>query len=171
MLPLTCVTVFSLQSVAELWPWVSLPKWRHWKATWPSCLAPTPSRQRPPAPWSSGTLWVFLPSQSVLPGRQSEFLQFFFCLTTPSTPQPQNTHTHIQQEESGNRKRVAFRSESGEQQNDADTPLSGRVSIDENFALNIVSVQPLDELVYFCQVTAGIAGVGDASTMLKVFCE
>lgn len=66
---------------------------------------------------------------------------------------------------------MAFRSESGEQQNDADTPLSGRVSIDESFALNIVSVQPLDELVYFCQVTAGIAGVGDASTMLKVFCE
>lgn len=66
---------------------------------------------------------------------------------------------------------MAFRSESGEQQNDVDTPLSGRVSIDENFALNIASVKPLDEMVYFCQVTAGVAGVGDASTMLKVFCE
>lgn len=67
--------------------------------------------------------------------------------------------------------RVAFRSQSGEQQTDVDTPLSGRVSIDENFALNIASVQPLDELVYFCQVTAGAAGFEDASTMLKVFCE
>lgn len=66
---------------------------------------------------------------------------------------------------------MAFRSENGEQQNDGDTPLSGRVSIDSTFALNIDSVQPLDELVYFCQVTAGAAGVGDASTMLKVFCE
>lgn len=72
-------------------------------------------------------------------------------------------------EESGNRKRVAFRSEAGEQQNDDGTHLSGRVSIDENFALNIAAVQPFDELVYYCQVTAGAAGVGDASTMLKVF--
>lgn len=66
---------------------------------------------------------------------------------------------------------MAFRSETGEQRNDVDTPLSGRVSIDENFALNIASVQPLDELLYICQVTAGVAGVGDDSTMLKVFCE
>lgn len=66
---------------------------------------------------------------------------------------------------------MAFRSEVGEQQNDDGTRLSGRVSIDESFALNIAAVQPFDELVYYCQVTAGAAGVGDASTMLKVFCE
>lgn len=94
----------------------------------------------------------------------SEFPQLFLCLHfLPPAP--------IQQEESGNRKRVAFRSEVGEQQNDDGTHLSGRVSIDESFALNIAAVQPFDELVYYCQVTAGAAGVGDASTMLKVFCE
>lgn len=66
---------------------------------------------------------------------------------------------------------MAFRSEGGEQLTDDGTPLTGRVSIDETFALNVAAVQPFDELLYYCQVTAGAAGVGDASTMLKVFCE
>ncbi|KAI3361204.1 hypothetical protein L3Q82_013399 [Scortum barcoo] len=72
-------------------------------------------------------------------------------------------------EEQGTRKRVAFRSKGSEGKSDDGTPLSGRVTIGEDFTLTIVSVQPSDELVFYCQVTAGPAGVGDAATMLKVF--
>lgn len=67
--------------------------------------------------------------------------------------------------------RVAFRSQGGQAQSDVGTPLSGRVSIGEDLSLTISSVQPSDELIFYCQVTAGPAGLGDASTMLKVFCE
>ncbi|XP_076592936.1 basal cell adhesion molecule isoform X2 [Chaetodon auriga] len=72
-------------------------------------------------------------------------------------------------EEHGTRKRVAFRSQGGEGKSDDGTILTGRVTIGEDFTLTISSVQPTDELVFYCQVTAGPAGVGDASTMLKVF--
>uniref|UniRef100_UPI0037E9C594 basal cell adhesion molecule isoform X3 n=1 Tax=Semicossyphus pulcher TaxID=241346 RepID=UPI0037E9C594 len=72
-------------------------------------------------------------------------------------------------EEQGTRKRVAFRSQGGEGKSDEGTPLTGRVTIGEDFTLTISSVQPSDELVFYCQVTAGSAGVGDAATMLKVF--
>lgn len=77
----------------------------------------------------------------------------------------------IQQEEQGTRKRVAFRFQGGEGKSDDGTPLTGRVTIGEDFTLTISSVQPSDELVFYCQVTAGPAGVTDATTMLKVFCE
>lgn len=66
---------------------------------------------------------------------------------------------------------MAFRSVGGEAKSDENTPLSGRVTIGEDFTLTITSVQPSDELVFYCQVTAGPAGVGDAPTMLKVFRE
>lgn len=75
------------------------------------------------------------------------------------------------QEEQGTRKRVAFRSQGGEGKSDEGTPLTGRVTIGEDFTLTITSVQPSDELQFFCQVTAGPAGVAEASTNLKVFCE
>lgn len=66
---------------------------------------------------------------------------------------------------------MAFRSPGGKGESDKDTPLSGRVTIEENFTLTITSVQPFDELVFYCVVTTGAGGVGEASTMLKVFCE
>uniref|UniRef100_A0A3B3ZIJ4 Ig-like domain-containing protein n=1 Tax=Periophthalmus magnuspinnatus TaxID=409849 RepID=A0A3B3ZIJ4_9GOBI len=68
----------------------------------------------------------------------------------------------------GNRKRVAFR-QGGQSKTDEDTPLSNRGSIGEDFTLTITSVQPSDEVKFYCQVTAGPAGVGEAATELKVF--
>ncbi|XP_071764601.1 basal cell adhesion molecule isoform X1 [Centroberyx gerrardi] len=73
---------------------------------------------------------------------------------------------YIEQE---TRKRVAFRSQSGDGKSDEGTPLSGRVTMGEDYTLTISPVQPSDELSFFCQVTAGPAGVGEAVTMLKVF--
>lgn len=67
--------------------------------------------------------------------------------------------------------RIAFRSQDGQDKSDNGTPLTGRVSIGDDHTLTISSVQPSDELVFYCQVTAGPAGVGDAPTRLKVFCE
>ncbi|CAK6959079.1 basal cell adhesion molecule [Scomber scombrus] len=84
-------------------------------------------------------------------------------------PSSSNTIVEWYIEEQETRKRVAFRSEGGEAKSDENTPLSGRVTIGEDFTLTITSVQPSDELIFYCQVTAGPAGVGDASTMLKVF--
>lgn len=66
---------------------------------------------------------------------------------------------------------MAFRSQGGEGKSDDGTPLTGRVTIGEDFTLTISSVQPSDQLVFYCQVTAGPAGVADAGTMLKVYCE
>lgn len=76
-----------------------------------------------------------------------------------------------QKEEHGTRTRLAFRPHGGQGKSDNGTPLSGRVSIGEDLALTISTVQPSDELVFYCQVTAGPSGVGDAPTTLKVFCE
>ncbi|XP_053183252.1 basal cell adhesion molecule [Scomber japonicus] len=90
------------------------------------------------------------------------------CSYTVS-PSSSNTIVEWYIEEQETRKRVAFRSEGGEGKSDESTPLSGRVTIGEDFTLTITSVQPSDELVFYCQVTAGPAGVGDAPTMLKVF--
>ncbi|XP_073341615.1 basal cell adhesion molecule isoform X2 [Pagrus major] len=72
-------------------------------------------------------------------------------------------------EEQETRKRVAFRSEGGDGKTDDGTPLTGRATIGEDSTLTITSVQPSDELSFFCQANAGPAGVGEASTMLKVF--
>ncbi|XP_028984982.1 basal cell adhesion molecule isoform X2 [Betta splendens] len=71
--------------------------------------------------------------------------------------------------EQGTRKRVAFHSGNGNGRIDEGTPLTHRSTFEEDFTLKILSVQPSDELVFYCQVTAGPAGVSDASTMLKVF--
>ncbi|XP_029361171.1 basal cell adhesion molecule [Echeneis naucrates] len=89
------------------------------------------------------------------------------CTFTMSSPS--NTIVEWYIEEQGTRKRVAFRSQGGEGKSDEGTHLTGRVSIGEDFTLTITSTQPSDELVFYCQVTAGVAGVADASTMLKVF--
>ena len=66
---------------------------------------------------------------------------------------------------------MAFRSRGGEGKSDDGTPLTGRVTIGEDFTLTISSTQPSDQLIFYCQVTAGLAGVADAATMLRVFCE
>ncbi|XP_029307785.1 basal cell adhesion molecule isoform X2 [Cottoperca gobio] len=71
-------------------------------------------------------------------------------------------------EEQGTRKRVAF-SRGGERKSDTDTHLAGRVTIEEDFTLTISAVQPSDELIFYCQVTAGPGGVGEAATTLNVF--
>lgn len=71
-------------------------------------------------------------------------------------------------EEQETRKRVAFR-QGGQSKSDDDTPLSGRVSIEEDYTLTITSVQPSDEVKFFCQVTAGPAGVGEAASEVKVY--
>ncbi|XP_068591564.1 basal cell adhesion molecule isoform X1 [Cebidichthys violaceus] len=89
------------------------------------------------------------------------------CTYTVS-PTPSNTVVEWYIEEHGTRKRVAF-SQGGEGKSDDGTPLTGRVTIGEDFSLTISSVQPSDELDFYCQVTAGTAGVGEATTMLKVF--
>lgn len=88
-------------------------------------------------------------------------LVLFHCLSV---------HPSIQEEQE-TRKRVAFRSEGGDGKTDDGTPLTGRATIGEDFTLTITSVQPSDELSFFCQANAGPAGVGEASTMLKVFRE
>ncbi|XP_051921060.1 basal cell adhesion molecule-like isoform X2 [Hippocampus zosterae] len=90
------------------------------------------------------------------------------CTYTVS-PSSSNTIVEWHIEIQGNRKRVAYRTQGGEAKSDKDTPLSGRVSISEDSTLTIASVQPSDGLVFFCSVTAGPAGNGEASTMLKVF--
>lgn len=99
------------------------------------------------------------------------YFSFFHCspcFFRPLSTSP-STCPYIQ-EEGGTRTRVAF-SQGGVGKSDEGTLLTGRVTIGEDFSLTISSVQPADELVFFCQVTAGPNGVGDASTMLKVFCE
>ncbi|XP_061919929.1 basal cell adhesion molecule isoform X1 [Entelurus aequoreus] len=89
---------------------------------------------------------------------------------THTAPQSSsNTVVEWQIEEQGIRKRVAYRTVGGEAKSEQGTPLSGRVSIDEDFTLTITSVKPSDELVFICLVTAGPAGAGEASTKLKVF--
>lgn len=89
------------------------------------------------------------------------------CTHTVSPPSS-NTIVEWFIEEQETRKRVAFR-QGGQSKSDEDTPLSNRVSIGEDFTLTISSVQPSDEVKFFCQVTAGPAGVGEAMTELKVF--
>ncbi|KAG7475017.1 cell surface glycoprotein MUC18-like isoform X1 [Solea senegalensis] len=89
--------------------------------------------------------------------------------TYSGTPPSGNDLVEWYIEEQGTRKRVAFRPQGGAGKSDEFTPLSGRVTIGEDFTLTITSTQPSDELVFYCQVNAGPAGVADASTMLKVF--
>ncbi|XP_034553650.1 basal cell adhesion molecule isoform X1 [Notolabrus celidotus] len=89
------------------------------------------------------------------------------CKYTVSSPSNTVVEWFIEEQET--RKRVAFRSQGGVAQSDDGTPLTGRVTIGEDSTLTISSVQPSDELNFFCQVTAGSAGVGDAATMLLVF--
>ncbi|KAK5861896.1 hypothetical protein PBY51_017334 [Eleginops maclovinus] len=71
-------------------------------------------------------------------------------------------------DEQGTRKRVAL-SHGDQRKSDDDTPLSGRVTIGEDFTLTISAVQPSDERDFYCQVAAGSAGVGEGTTMLQVF--
>ncbi|KAG7266363.1 hypothetical protein CRUP_001144, partial [Coryphaenoides rupestris] len=69
----------------------------------------------------------------------------------------------------GARKRVAYRSQSGDGGIDGGSTLSGRVSMGEDFTLTLTSAQPDDQRNFICQVTAGPTGLRDAITMLKVF--
>lgn len=85
------------------------------------------------------------------------------------SPPSSNTVVEWYIEEQGTRTRVAFRPEGGEGKSDDGTPLTGRVTIGEDFTLTITAVHPSDELVFFCQVTAGPSGVADGATHLKVF--
>ncbi|KAM4600452.1 basal cell adhesion molecule [Polymixia lowei] len=71
-------------------------------------------------------------------------------------------------EAQGTRTRVAF-SQGNKEMSDEGTRLSGRVAMGKDFSLVISSVQAADELPFICQVTAGPLGVGEATTMLKVF--
>ena len=59
----------------------------------------------------------------------------------------------------------------GEVKSDEGTRLSDRVTIGRDFSLTISPVAVEDQLPFYCQVTAGPAGVGEAITQLKVFCE
>ncbi|XP_019948872.1 basal cell adhesion molecule isoform X1 [Paralichthys olivaceus] len=89
--------------------------------------------------------------------------------TFTEAPLSGNTLIEWYIEEQGTRKRVAFRPQGGSGKSDEGTPLTGRVTIGEDFTLTISSSQPSDELVFYCQVNAGPDGVADAATMLKVF--
>ncbi|KAJ8334945.1 hypothetical protein SKAU_G00405840 [Synaphobranchus kaupii] len=75
-------------------------------------------------------------------------------------------------DELGVRQRVGYRPQSGgEGKTDEGTSLSGRVSVGPDFSLSISSVQVEDRRSFYCQVTAGPAGVHEGSTRLEVFNE
>ncbi|XP_028327090.1 basal cell adhesion molecule isoform X2 [Gouania willdenowi] len=119
-------------------------------------------------PWAfqvcSGTVTVkSVPKVEVLKGDTASLP----CTYTVSPPSSTIVEWYI--EVRGTRKRVAFHSQGGEKITDMDTPLSDRVTIGDDFTLTISAVKPSDELTFYCQVTAGPAGVGDIPTMLKVF--
>ncbi|TMS10695.1 Cell surface glycoprotein MUC18 [Larimichthys crocea] len=125
--------------------------------------------------WCTLLLWVIqvcsglvsvqvTPKVEVLKGETAKL-----PCTYTVTPSSSNTVVEWFIEEQGTRRRVAFRSQSGEGKSDDGTPLTGRVKIGEDFTLTISSVEPSDELNFYCQVTAGSAGAGDDTTMLKVF--
>ncbi|CAJ1062672.1 basal cell adhesion molecule isoform X1 [Xyrichtys novacula] len=112
----------------------------------------------------SGTVTVTVtPKLEVVKGETAKLP----CTYTVSSPS--NTVVEWFIEEQGTRKRVAFHAQGGEGKSDEGSPLSGRVSIGADSTLTISSVQPSDELNFFCQVTAGPSGVADAATMLLVF--
>ncbi|XP_035527835.1 basal cell adhesion molecule isoform X1 [Morone saxatilis] len=115
----------------------------------------------------SGTVTVQVaPKVEVLKGESAKLP----CTYTVSTSSSNTVvEWYIELEQGTARKRVAFRSQGGEGKSDEGTTLTGRVTIGEDFTLTISSVKPSDELNFYCQVTAGPAGVGDAATMLKVF--
>ncbi|XP_035991182.1 basal cell adhesion molecule isoform X1 [Fundulus heteroclitus] len=76
---------------------------------------------------------------------------------------------YITEEESDQRKRVAYRKTSGHHESDPESPLFGQVSISEDFTLTVTSVKPSNQLTFYCEVTAGKDGSGEASTKLEVF--
>lgn len=89
------------------------------------------------------------------------------CTYSGTSSQDVVVDWHI--EKDGQRTRVAYRKTSGEQMTDTGTPLSGRVTIGEDFTLKISSVKPSDQLSFYCQVTAGKDGTKDGETKLHVF--
>ncbi|XP_042345771.1 basal cell adhesion molecule isoform X2 [Plectropomus leopardus] len=89
------------------------------------------------------------------------------CKYTVSPPSS-NTVVEWYIEEHGTRERVAF-FQGGQGKADDKTPLTGRVSIGEDHTLTISPVQPSDQRIFYCQVTAGTTGSGEGPTMLKVF--
>ncbi|GAA6084456.1 basal cell adhesion molecule isoform X1, partial [Tachysurus ichikawai] len=71
-------------------------------------------------------------------------------------------------ESAGTRKRVAFRS-STDSGLDKDTPLTDRVTMENDKTLVISPVKVKDERSFFCQVDGGPVGTSEAETKLKVF--
>lgn len=74
------------------------------------------------------------------------------------------------QEVAGARKQIAYKSSQGFEV-DAGTPLTDRLTMGEDLSLTISSVMVDDERSFFCQVTAGVVGVSEAETQVKVFCK
>ncbi|KAM3873294.1 basal cell adhesion molecule [Diretmus argenteus] len=107
---------------------------------------------------------VVTPMVEVIKG-ESASLPCTFSISPIST----NTIVEWFIEEQDTRKRVAFRSQGGDGKSDEGTQLSGRVTMGTDFTLTVSPVQLSDELSFICQVTAGPAGVGEATTMLKLF--
>ncbi|XP_048008377.1 basal cell adhesion molecule isoform X2 [Megalobrama amblycephala] len=71
-------------------------------------------------------------------------------------------------EVTGARKQIAYKSSQGFEV-DAGTPLTGRLTVGEDLSLTILPVMVEDERSFFCQVTAGVVGVSEAETQVKVF--
>ncbi|ROL47841.1 Basal cell adhesion molecule [Anabarilius grahami] len=71
-------------------------------------------------------------------------------------------------EVAGARKQIAYKSSQGFDV-DAGTPLTDRLTMGEDLSLTISSVMVDDERSFFCQVTAGVVGVSEAETQVKVF--
>lgn len=77
---------------------------------------------------------------------------------------------HHPQEVAGARKQIAYKSSQGFGV-DAGTTLTERLIMGEDLSLSISPVMVEDERSFFCQVTAGVLGVSDAETQVKVFCK
>lgn len=85
--------------------------------------------------------------------------------------QPTDTSNIVVQwyiEVAGARKQIAYKSSQGFGV-DAGTTLTERLIMGEDLSLSISPVMVEDERSFFCQVTAGVLGVSDAETQVKVF--
>ncbi|XP_035386581.1 basal cell adhesion molecule [Electrophorus electricus] len=71
-------------------------------------------------------------------------------------------------ENASGRQRVAFRSPTDSVQ-DTNTPLSGRVSMDNDMTLVISNSNPADQRSFICSVIGGAVGTSEAETTLRVF--